>query len=194
MSLTVVRAGKPAQVRLAVSPDHPALIADLKGEYPSYFIYGPLVFSEATAQFLSFAENNAMMVRALGFIGSPLITKFGEAPDATREELVVVSSPFFPHALSKGYENPSAGVVRSVNGTRVRSLHHLVALLRDLKDDFVIFEFEHRMGETLVFSRREMVAATEEILTDNGVRAQGSPALMQVWLGKTPPARTAGGP
>jgi hypothetical protein len=26
-----------------------------------------------------------------------------------------------------------------------------------------------------------MVAATEEILTDNGVRAQGSPDMMTVW-------------
>jgi hypothetical protein len=35
----------------------------------------------------------------------------------------------------------------------------------------------------LVFRRAEMVAATEEILTDNGVRAQGSPDLMKVWQG-----------
>jgi hypothetical protein len=26
-----------------------------------------------------------------------------------------------------------------------------------------------------------MVAATEEILTDNGVRAQGSPDMLKVW-------------
>jgi hypothetical protein len=29
-----------------------------------------------------------------------------------------------------------------------------------------------------------MIAATEEILADNGVRAQGSPDMMQVWQGK----------
>jgi hypothetical protein len=29
-----------------------------------------------------------------------------------------------------------------------------------------------------------MVDATEEILTDNGVRAQGSPDMMQVWQAK----------
>jgi hypothetical protein len=36
----------------------------------------------------------------------------------------------------------------------------------------------------LVFPRAAMVAATEEILTDNGVRAQGSPDTMAVWNGK----------
>ena len=32
------------------------------------------------------------------------------------ERLVVVSSPFFPHKLSKGYESPFAEVVKSING------------------------------------------------------------------------------
>jgi len=32
-----------------------------------------------------------------------------------------------------------------------------------------------------VFSRAAMLAATDEILTDNGVRAQGSPNMMKVW-------------
>jgi hypothetical protein len=74
--------------------------------------------------------------------------------------------------------------VYSVNGTRVRSLRHLVALLRDLKDEFVTFDFDRQGGETLVFPRKEMVAATEEILTDNGVRAQGSSDTMEVWKAK----------
>ena len=30
----------------------------------------------------------------------------------------------------------------------------------------------------------QTVAATEEILTDNGVRAQGSPDMMKIWQGK----------
>jgi S1-C subfamily serine protease len=187
VSLTVVRAGKVLQVQLPVSADRPMLIPDLKGEYPPYFIYGPLVFSKATNQFLSFLNNNATMLSALSWIQSPLITQRGDAPDADREELVVISSPFFPHRLAKGYSNPSAGVVYSVNGTRVRSLRHIVALLRDLKDEFVIVQVNHRFGETLVFSRREILAATEEILTDNGVRAQGSPDMMEVWQAQ--PAR-----
>jgi len=47
-----------------------------------------------------------------------------------------------------------------------------------------VFEFDHRGGEALVFPRKEMVGATEEILTDNGVRAQGSPDMMEVWQAK----------
>jgi hypothetical protein len=33
----------------------------------------------------------------------------------------------------------------------------------------------------MVFPRAEMAAATDDILTDNGVRSQGSPDTMAIW-------------
>ena len=97
---------------------------------------------------------------------------------------MIVPSPLFPHALSKGYGNPSGEIVKSVNGTPVKSLAQLVALLRDLKDEFVTIDFDNLTGEALVFPREQTVAATEEILTDNGVRAQGSADMLKIWQGK----------
>ncbi len=184
VDLTIVRANKPMEVQIPVANDRHNLMADLRGQYPSYFVYGPLVFSRATIQFLSFMRNNPGVMSSLGYIGSPLITRLGDTPSAEREELVVISSPFFPHKLAAGYSNQSAGVIYSVNGLQIRSLKHLVQVLRDLQDEFVVFEFDHRDGEALVFPRKEMVEATEDILTDNGVRAQGSPDMMEIWQNK----------
>jgi S1-C subfamily serine protease len=189
LDLSIVRAGKPMEVRIPVFRDRHNLIPDLRGQYPSYFVYGPLVFSRATLQFLAFMRNNPGLMSSLGYIGSPLITRLGDTPSADREELVVISSPFFPHKLASGYSNQSAGVIYSVNGTQIHSLKHLVAVLRDLQDEFVVIEFDHRDGEALVFPRKEMVEATEEILTDNGVRAQGSPDMMEVWQSKSATAK-----
>jgi S1-C subfamily serine protease len=185
VELTVVRARKPLQVQIPVATDRHNLMPDLRGQYPSYFVYGPMVFSRATMQFLGFMRNNPTIMTSLGYIGSPLITRLGDTPSSDREELVVISSPFFPHKLAVGYSNQSAGVIYSVNGIQVHSLKHLVAVLRDLQDEFVVFEFDHRGGEALVFPRKEMAEATEEILTDNGVRAQGSPDMMEVWQAKS---------
>lgn len=182
--LTLVRAGKTLKIELPVSPEHPTLVTDLHGAYPSYFIYGPMVFSRATWQMLAGVENNAGMLRALGFVKSPLVTRALDPPSPDLEELVVVSSPFFPHRLANGYSNPAGSVVYSVNGIRIRSLKHLVAVLRDLKDPFVTFEFDQKGSEAMVFSRAEMVAATDGILADNGVRAQGSPDTLAVWQAK----------
>ena len=50
--LTVVRGGKSQQLQMPVPARRPLLIDGLRGEYPSYFIYGPLVFSRATLESL----------------------------------------------------------------------------------------------------------------------------------------------
>jgi hypothetical protein len=36
----------------------------------------------------------------------------------------------------------------------------------------------------MIFPRAQMLAATDDILTDNGVRAQGSPDTLAVWSAK----------
>jgi hypothetical protein len=100
------------------------------------------------------------------------------------ERLVVISSPLFPHKLAQGFSNPVTEVVKSVNGVAIKNLNHLVEVLRDCRDPMICIEFDNRGGESLVFPRAEMVAATEEILTDNGVRSQGSPDTMAVWNAK----------
>ncbi len=187
LPLTVVRAGKVMKIELPVSSERPTLVGDLHGTYPPYFIYGPMVFSTATWQFISGLQGSgAGAARALGFMKSPLVTRAFDPPDAENQELVVVSSPFFPNKLVNGYSSPAGSVVSSVNGTHIKSLAHLVAVLRDLKDPFVTFEFDQRGGEGLVFSRAAMAASTDDILTDNGVRAQGSPDMLAIWQGKAP--------
>jgi S1-C subfamily serine protease len=184
LPLTVVRGGKTLAVQLPVSVEHPTLVTDLRGSYPSYFIYGPLVFSPATWQLVSSLENNTGLMRMLGLVKSPLVTRALDEPDGDLQELVVVSSPFFPHRIANGYSNPAGSVVYAVNGTRIKSLTHLVAVLRDLKDSFVTIEFDQKGGEALVFSRQAIMSATDDILMDNGVRAQGSPDTLAVWQEK----------
>ena len=182
--LTIVRGGKTMQVQVPVNGPRPLLIPPLERDYPSYFVYGPIVFSRASAEFLSFINGSAPLLNAYSFNASPLVTRRGDEPDAQHEELVVVSSPFFPHKLVAGYSNRFGSVVESVNGVKVASLRHLVALLRDLKDDLVVLRFDQRLGETMVLPRKAMVDATEGILQDNGIRSQGSPDMMDVWNGK----------
>ncbi|MDE1924382.1 MAG: trypsin-like peptidase domain-containing protein, partial [Gammaproteobacteria bacterium] len=138
--LTIVRAGRTERISLPVSAERPTLVRDLDGGYPSYFIYGPLVFSKATWQFLNVLQK-PNVARALGLMASPLLCAALDPPTPRRRELVVVSSPFFPHQLALGYSDPAGSVVRSVDGIAVRSLDDLVAILRDAKGPFVTFEF-----------------------------------------------------
>jgi len=82
-------------------------------------------------------------------------------------------------------ETPSAPAARNAEGEK-GILRIEPEMLRDLKDDFVTFEFDTRSsGESIVFPRAEMVSATENILNDNGVRSQGSTDVMKIWTAKT---------
>jgi hypothetical protein len=187
--LTIFRGGKELKINLPVLRQRPLVIPELKGSYPSYFVYGPIVFSEATTDLIALAQRNretGAIVGMLTYIGSPLITRIGDKPTFPGERLVVVPCPFFPHRLSKGYGNPGWQVLQTVNHQPIKNLAHLVEVLRDLKDEFVTFEFNTRSsGEAIVFPRAEMVSATENILNDNGVRSQGSTDAMKIWTAKT---------
>lgn len=185
--LTIVRGGKEMAIELPVQNKRPQVIPGLQGAYPSYFVYGPMVFSSATTDFVGgFMRGNTggTAMGVLSAFGSPLIKRIGEKPAFDGEALVIVSSPFFPHKLAKGYSNPASQVVKSINGTRIKNLKHLVEVLRDSKDEFITIEYESRRGETMVFPRAEMAAATDEILTDNGLRSQCSGDILPVWNGK----------
>ena len=186
LPLTVVRQGVPVKVSLPVSAAHPMLISSLQGNYPSYFIFGPMVFSRATTEFMAGPSGNASVLAGMSFAGNPLATRRGDAPDAEREELVVVAAPFFPHKLMNGYSTRFLSVVDSVNGVPVRSLAQLVALLRDQTDELLTFRFQQRDAEMVVVPRKEMLAATESVLTDNGIRSEASTDMLKIWNEKTP--------
>jgi S1-C subfamily serine protease len=191
--LTIVRSGKEMHIDLATLTKRQLVEPELDGTYPSYFVYGPLVFSDATAEFIAgfsklpASPQTANLFLMMAHVQNPLVNRSGDKPAFPGERLVVVSSPLFPHKLAQGYGNPGAQVVKAVNGVPIKNLAHLVEVLRDLKDEFVRFEFNIRGSETIVFPRADMIAATDQILTDNGVRAQGTPDVLKIWSAK--PAR-----
>jgi len=182
--LTLIRGGKEIHVDLPAPTDYPLIIRDWENQYPPYFILGPVVFGEArspTITSLSRASKGGDWLLYLVQVGSPLIKKFGEKQEFPDERVVYISSPFFPHKLAKGYANPILKVIQSINGHLVKNLVNLVEIIRDSKDEFLTIECAGRSGETLVFPRKEMIEATDSILTDNGIRSQGSPEVMSVW-------------
>jgi S1-C subfamily serine protease len=182
--LTIVRNGQEMKIQLPVMNKLPELVPDLDNQYPSYFICGPMVFTAASKDFLRYlmvGDRNGFRTLVLSYTGSPLLKRLADKPAFDGEQIVVVASPFFPHRLSMGFSDPYCKVVKSINGVPVKNLNNLVAIIRDLKDEFISVEFAGKDAETLIFPRKEMIAATDEILTDNGIRSQGSPDAMMVW-------------
>jgi len=179
LPLTVVRAGQPIALELPVSARRPMLMPGLDGAYPAYFIYGPIAFAAATQDFIA-GLNSLPAMTALSASGSPLVTRRSDRPAFDGEELVIITSPFSPQTR-QGLQPGRRPCGEVHQRHRRKNLRHLVELLRDAKGDHIVFDFHGKGHEILVFPRKDMVAATDEILTDNGVRSQASPELLAVW-------------
>jgi S1-C subfamily serine protease len=181
--LTIIRSGKSMHVQVPVVSNLNWVMPGLKGSYPSYFVYGPLVFANASSDMLSDligGRAGSAWTAILLAQGSPLLDRLNDFSDFDGERLVIVTT-FFSHKLSRGYANPTAQVVKTVNNIPIKNLGQLVQVLRDCKDRFVAIDFYGHNTHTLIFPREEMVADTDDILTDNSVRSQGSPDMMAIW-------------
>ncbi len=178
VQLTVFREGESMSLSVPVITNRIRLLPPLNGDYPRHFIYGPLVFTAATQEFVGI-----LGVRGFGYLAavkSPLLYRQQDDPAFEGEELVVMANRMFSHRMIKGYANTPFGVVSHVNGQAVKNLRHFVELLRDCEDEFIVFEFAGE-EETLVFRRQELADSTEEILVDEGIRYQYSKDLADVW-------------
>jgi S1-C subfamily serine protease len=181
--LTVVRQGKSLPIDLPAKIKYPMLIGSLKGRYPSYFIYGPLVFSPVTSEFAASVDRSGQLYAAL-LGGSPLATRRGDLPRFEGEELVAVTAPMFPHRIAKGYDNAFSKIVKDINGVEIKNLRHLVEVLRDSKQKYTTIRFADKFSETMVLDHQEALKATDEILSDNGIREQATEDLTAVWTKK----------
>jgi S1-C subfamily serine protease len=178
IELTIRRDGEKKTVSVPVSPRRDFLIPLLEDGYPEYFIYGPLVFTAATQEYVRGLGGNGL--GALLVLESPLLSRLYRPPSEPGEQLVVIATRMFPHSIIKGYDNRPLGVVDKFNGEEVKNLRSLAEMLRDCDDEYAWFEMSDR-SESIVFNRAELEAATEEILSNEGIRYQASASLRDVW-------------
>jgi S1-C subfamily serine protease len=182
LPLTVFRSGQTLQVNLPVQSSRELLIPYLLNASPRYLIVGPLVFMQATQEYLE--RLGTQRPASFGPHASPLITRRYDKPVFPGEELIVVSSPMFPHRITNGYDDANRAVLGEVNGSRVRNLRHLMEILRDDQESQITFKFASSgllTHETMVFRREELVRATANILEENGIRYPYSADLRGVW-------------
>ncbi len=74
-----------------------------------------------------------------------------------------------------------SATVDRVNGVRIKNLKHLVETVRDADGEFIEFTFYGNDTDMLVFKRAEAIAATEQVLIDNGIRQQCSSDIAPIW-------------
>ena len=177
---SAIRHGKPLEVALAVSSKHPMLIESLRGRYPSYFVYGPLVFSPATLDSsvgttaLAATQRSAISAapwRLAGAIGRSFPVKRLVVIAARCSRIASARGTQPVHQGGEGYQR-HWGPATCTTWSRCSC---------DASDKYLTISFDDRASETIVFDRREALEATDEILTDNGIRQQASDNLSAIW-------------
>jgi hypothetical protein len=177
VEVTLLRDGEKKTVKVPVAPRPETVLPVLEDGYPEYFIYGPIVFEVASQEYVGALGRNA---GALLGLRSPLMMRLFDKPKEKGEQIVVIATRMFPHPSIKGYDNRPLAVIDKLNGKKVKNLRNLAEMLRDSKDEFLRFEMADK-SESLVFKRAEMEAATEEILSNEGIRYQASDSLKDVF-------------
>jgi S1-C subfamily serine protease len=177
VSVRLVRGGKPMDAGMIVTREDDRLIKPYRGQYPSYFVHGPLVFSPAINEALSiYAEGNP-----LAMLGSPLVTRETDRTSFPGEELVVVTAPMLAHPVTRGYSDPFGQVVKDVDGVPIKNLRHLVEVLREGSGEYLTIRFHGEYCETLVLHRKSIEEATPALMAENGIPRRGSNDVMPVW-------------
>jgi S1-C subfamily serine protease len=195
LPLVIVRDGHEVKLDLPVQPAEPRLFSSTSEKPLSYFILGPLAFTEATDNYIRYVSmmysgrprdgqgpsGDGSGLLTVMYQGNPMFTRYGDRPAFPGERIVIVPHPMFTHKISKGYDDPYANAIATVNGVRIRNLPHLVEVIRDATGEFLEFTFQGRATSLITFKRQQALDATEEILSDNGIRQRCSPDIAPIW-------------
>lgn len=99
---------------------------------PRYIIYGGLVFSPITENYLA-----TISKQESNYINKKLYSK--KKSDDYHEAITMLPT-VFPNEVNKGYSN-WASVLESINGIKIKSFNHLVNVLDNIQDNYTKFEF-----------------------------------------------------
>ena len=111
---------------------------------------------------------------------SPLLARGMDHPAFDGEEIVTLGYRLLPHKISKGYTPSPFSVVSRVNGAAVRNLAPPGGAAAR-RQGRVLDGRAGRPRRALVFRRSELLQATDNVLSDEGVQEPVSDDLESVW-------------
>lgn len=115
---------------------------------PSYYIYGGLVFSTLTINYLKDWGSQWFRKAPAELIS---VAKFNTK--TKKDEEVVLLIRVLASNVNLGYHENENLVIKKVNGTDISNLKQLVAIVENSKDDFITFEDSY--GKELVIDRSQ---------------------------------------
>ncbi len=169
----ILRDGKELEVEFTLKTSRDLIARPQYDAKPNYLVYGGMVFTEITYDYLAKMEGNVARYTYYYFDGFP----------AKGFEKVVSLIQVLPHAVNQGYQDLGALSVESINGQTVDSLKSMIAALAKPQGAYQIIELDRiaempgTAAQTVILNKVEAEAALGEILKKNGIPADRSEDL-----------------
>ncbi len=126
-------------------------------EKPSYYIYGGLVFTRLSANYLKSWGSRWTTSAPFNLIGFAV-----SDPELPGEEVVIIQK-VLPAEINKGYEELQNRRIVEVNGRPIRNLKELVDFVETGAEEFVVFT--DQFDNQIVLERQKVKEEQERILS-----------------------------
>lgn len=159
----------------------PIRLCDNPMQGPSYLVMSGLVFTTLTEPFLEAEYGPDFDHKAPTSIVLAATQEHAEHAD---QEIVVLTQ-VLAHDMTVGYESVENTIVKTVNGTTVRNLQHLLQLIDTCTGTYLKFGMQNDF--VVILKAAEAKAATGDVLLKHGIPAEMSPDLMAArkkWMKK----------
>jgi len=169
IELGVIRNKERMKIRFPLAGEKP-LIPLVYDRVPSYYIFGGMVFTPLTRNYLMEwgpSWNRNAPPKLVAEAQDSMVTE-------ERREIVMLSNTL-AHPMNAGYQDLYYSEVAKVNGTAVGDMKTLARLLDDASGKYTVIELAQ--GVTIVVDNESAAASEREILDRSGASHKASPDL-----------------
>jgi len=170
VTLTIVRKGAVTDVSYPLGKVTDPLLVPVheSRRRPEYLVLGGLVFVALTEKYLSSEYGSQWDAKA----PVRLLVRLMHTHKKFADEQVVLLSSVLNASINLGFEHLSNCQLFAVNGTPVRNVAHMAALVDAAKSEYITFDLDY--DECVVLHREKALAATQAILDTHSIAAARS--------------------
>ncbi|MGI9554282.1 MAG: S1C family serine protease [Thermodesulfobacteriota bacterium] len=172
LDLEVLRNGEKVKINVLLdTPIQDIQLVKIQNDVlPSYFIYGGLVFSTLTINYLQ-EWGNQWYRKA----PSDLVTVARNNSKTAKDEEVVLLIRVLASEVNLGYHENENLIIKKVNGNRINNMQELVDIVQTSEGDFI--SFEDADGNEIVIDKNKADKTNQRILKIYRIRADMSDDL-----------------
>ncbi len=170
IDLDILRSGKIRNFTLSLHKtrkDFRLVPNEQYDKRPKYFIFGGIVFSTLTKDFLNTCKD----------VPKELTEELSKRPTEEKKE-VVIALRVLPADINEGYHDLNRWIVSEINGNKFKDINELHNLVKNSSDPYIIFK--NNDGNRVVIDRKKAEKSHKSILTAYNIKKDCSTDLQSL--------------